>query len=246
MVCGGGYVKYSNKLLSLKDISAGYNTDNVINNITFDISDENGLIALIGPNGSGKTTIIRTITGQIPVSSGQIFLNGSVITNKPTHDRAGISCIFQRALDGMCSSLNIEENLSIMLMDSKPSILKSLISKLKKDLILSEAKDIVKQFDSKKGILDSLEKVLNREPIEFSGGEIQQLSLFSLLLQKPPAILVLADEPTLNLDTDNRRNCLNMLVALSKITTVLVATHDKELINISSKKIKIEKGEILK
>ena len=86
---------------------------------------------------------------------------------------------------------------------------------------------------------------LNREPVEFSGGEAQQLCLLSLLIQEPPASLVLADEPTLNLDEENRRMCIDMLIKLSKVTIVLLATHDEDLIRLSSRKINIQKGRIV-
>lgn len=237
------------EVLSLEHISARYATNShddqhALDDISLTVPKRAGLISLIGPNGSGKTTVLRVIIGQLQAFQGKIMLGGRDVTNEPTHKRCGLSCVFQRALDGMCASLTIEENLSLMLMHKGPSLIRPLVSTHRTSHLLERAQDTVPMPDRKTGVLANLRSVLCRTPSEFSGGEIQQLCLLSLLLQEPPAQLVLADEPTLNLDKVNRSICFDMLLALSQTVTVLVATHDKELISQSKSIVTLDRGKV--
>lgn len=239
----------SGELLSLNNVSARYSDGlysdrNALDDISFSLPKIAGLIALIGPNGSGKTTILRVITGQLPIIKGLIRLSGIDITNEPTFKRNGLGCVFQRALDGMCYSLTVEENLNLMLMQHKPSLLKPLVTADHKAKLIKRSQQIMSITNSKSSIISNLSNILNRLPDKFSGGETQQLCLLALLLQEPPPSLVLADEPTLNLDAENRKICLDMLLELSKVTTVLLATHDKELISISIGSLSLDNGRL--
>lgn len=240
----------SDELLCFENICFRYNEGTsgdrtVLEDVTFSLTRESGLVALIGPNGSGKTTAFRLITGQLMPNRGRILMCGSDVTDEPSHKRRGLGCVFQRATDGMCSTLTIEENLCLMLLDDRPSFLRPLVTPSRKDYILSRAQEIAGIGDSSPSLLYDLEGILKRYPAEFSGGETQQLCLLSLLLQEKPASLVLADEPTLNLDRDNRQICIEMLSALSRRVTVLLATHDKELIGRCVRIMKLEQGRIV-
>ena len=153
----------NNIVLSLDGVFVKYENSNfdqfVLNNVSFKLSEKSGIIALVGPNGSGKTTILRAITGQIPLTKGTIILNGVNVSNVPSHKRTGLGCVFQRALEGMCSSLTIEENLSLMLMNSKPSILKPLVYNSRRENILEHAKKVLTDSNINTGILASINNV---------------------------------------------------------------------------------------
>lgn len=241
----------SNDLLSINEICVSYaertiGTSNTLEVITFSLSGKTGLVALTGPNGSGKTTLLHAITGQLSINQGTILLSGIDVTTEPPHRRNGIACLFQKALDGMCDSLTIEENLSLMLMQNGPSLTRPLLDLHRRDRMLGRAQQILTSRGTASSLMVNLESLLNRYPTEFSGGELQQLCLLAILLQEPPALLVLADEPTLNLDKVNRKTCLDMLLTLSRTTTVLVATHDKDLIEQSSRVLRLEQGRLVK
>jgi ABC-type lipoprotein export system ATPase subunit len=240
-------VSYSAEILRLEGVKVRYadsTNGHVLLGVTFALSDEPGMVALVGPNGSGKTTILQTIIGRLEVDEGKLLLGGADITRTPTHLRTGLGCVFQRALDGMCMTLTVEENLSLMMMGKGPSVVQPLVSPRRKKMILSRATRVLEEVSAKSRILSNLTGVLDRYPNEFSGGEAQQLCLLALLLQNPLPALVLADEPTLNLDRENRIACLRLLEGLARVTAVLVATHDQELVSRCSRTVEIEKGRV--
>lgn len=241
----------SNKLLSFDNVTARYTENtfcdrNALEDITFSLMWEPGLVALTGPNGSGKTSILRVITGQLQPIYGRVTLKGRDITDDPCFKRRGLGCIFQRAIDGMCSSLTIEENMCMMLVDDSPSLLRPLLTSYRKKYVLERAQKILSDRGQCSNLSKNLKSVLQRYPMEFSGGETQQLCLLALLLQEPPPNLVLADEPTLNLDQINRQICIEMLVELSRVTMILLATHDKELIGYCNHILMLEQGRLVK
>jgi ABC-type multidrug transport system ATPase subunit len=202
-----------------------------------------GLVALTGPNGSGKTTLLRLIYGQLEPYSGGVFLSGRDVTAEPIHRRMGLACVFQQADQGVCPELTIEENLCLMLMDAKPSLVRSLRTRSRVRDILDRSKECVPA--GRQSILTDLGNSLQKYPAEFSGGELQQLCLLAVLLRRPPASLVLVDEPTLNLDQVNRQVCFDMLGVLAKSATILVATHDSELIRRCPRTLALENGQLI-
>jgi len=244
-------VNSSAELLSFKNVSVRYTEGsfsdrNALDDVTFSLMQGSGFVALTGPNGSGKTTALRVISGQLRPIHGSVLLCGQDVTDEPSHKRHGLGCVFQRAIDGMCSSLTVEENLCLMLVDGGPNLLRPLVTPFRKKRVLDRARQIVSGEGRHTSLLADLKGVLQRYPAEFSGGETQQLCLLALLLQEPPANLVLADEPTLNLDQVNRQICIEMLVALSRVATVLLATHDKELIDLCGRILRLEQGRLVR
>ena len=242
-------MSFSPDVLTLKNVSATYSEDSlggrmVLTDVDFSLKHEAGMAVLTGPNGSGKTTILRVITGELPVASGNVFLAGREISSEPTHKRSGLGCLFQRAMDGMCGSLTVEENICLMLTNGPPSPVRPLVCEKRRKQLLTRAAEIAGPVGRQDGVLKKLANHFGKYPNEFSGGEAQQLCLLALMVQEPGPVLVLADEPTLNLDKSNRELCLEMLVKLAKKTTVLVATHDRDLIGLAHCVMKVEEGRI--
>lgn len=238
----------SANLLELDHVTGRYGPSAAaaIDDVSLVLADSPGLVVIAGPNGSGKTTLLRLLAGQLPVASGHIHYCGMDVTEFPTHSRPGLAWLFQRSLDGMCPSLTVEENLSLMLMRGAPSAIRPLVSASRRRCILDTAQGAARNLPDDGGILGRLEDVLGRSPNEFSGGEIQQICMLALLLRDPPARIVLADEPTLNLDTENRRACLGMLAALAERGVVLLATHDSQLIERGVRRLVLEGGRLVR
>lgn len=235
------------ELLAFEGVSGRYGDNSIValDSVSFLLEDCPGLVVVAGPNGSGKTTLLRLVAGQLPALRGRIRLAGIDVTDLPTHKRPGLAWLFQRSLEGMCASLTIEENLSLGLMGHRPSLVRRLLTPDRRKRIARLAGTAASGLAGGGGILGRLEEVLARFPTEFSGGEIQQISMLGLLLREPPATIVLADEPTLNLDKENRRACLSMLGALAERGVVLLATHDRELIDRCARRLLLDSGRLV-
>ena len=186
---------------------------------------------LIGPSGSGKTTLLNIIGSLDMPSEGSV-----VVLNKKIEQ---ISCKEAARLRSMCMGFifqtynllpvytvfeNVEFPLLIMRMPEK---------------------------ERKKKVLDSLERVglmdkINSRPLELSGGEAQRVSIARAIVKRPE--LVLADEPTANLDAENSHNVLKMMVKLNQElkSTFVFATHDEKVIGYLKRKIHLINGGVAK
>ena len=241
-------MKCSGDLLRLSEITVRYpdrfqSDKDVLESVSFTLGNREGLVALTGPNGSGKTTLLRVIYGHLAPRMGRVFLNGQDVTTEPTHRRRGLACVFQQAIDGMCPELTIAENLCIMLMDAGPSLVRPLKTRSRVQDIVDRSRECVPS--GQQTILANLKGSLEKCPLEFSGGELQQLCLLAVSLRRPPASLVLVDEPTLNLDHGNRQTCFEMLCALARGATVVLATHDSELVGKCPRILRLKEGRLM-
>lgn len=205
-------------------VSKNYGPISAIKNISFVVS-QGDFVFITGPSGSGKSTIIKLILNQTKPSSGQILVNGLTPKTKQEIDenRRKIGVIFQDFQ--MINDLTIEENIALNL-------------------------DIVDYpFDQRLLAIDqSLKKmkIHNRRylfPMQLSGGELQRACLARAIAISPQ--LILADEPTGNLDTINAWNLVKYLKQENELrgTTIIMTTHHTDIIKSLNKKvIKLEKN----
>jgi Fe-S cluster assembly ATP-binding protein len=170
-------------MLEIKNLTVHIDGREIVNNITFSIQ-EGETVALLGPNGSGKTSLLKTIMG-VPgyvVDSGSIVFKGRDITNTPIHERAqlGIGIAFQRppAIRGV----RLKDVLSICM------------KKRGGDVRGKEMNDAAGELN----LLDFLDRDIN---LGFSGGEIKRSELLQLLAQGPD--LIMLDEPDSGVDLVN-------------------------------------------
>lgn len=216
-------------MIKFEKVTKKYNTgDVVLNSVSFEISDKE-MVCLTGPSGSGKTSIFKIIYKEIEPSSGSVFVNGlnlNEINSKslPKY-RQQVGYAFQDFK--LIPDLNVYENLALSL-----EIL-SLDDLTIKDRINHLLK------------LVGLENKSELFPGQLSGGEIQRVSIARAISTEPK--ILLADEPTGNLDSDTSRNIADLLIQINKLgTTVLIATHDNEVItHLKARQISINKGEII-
>ena len=219
-----------NNLLKLTDINLNYKTDNNLIKVLQDINIEVKLketLSIVGESGSGKTSLIMLIGGLEKASSGKIFFENNEITNMSEDEisnirRKNIGIVFQSFY--LIPNYTALENVSLTLE----------INKISNAEI--KAKEILERF--------GLSERFYNLPSQLSGGEQQRVAIARSIVMKPK--LILADEPTGNLDTENSELISKILfdyVSDEKASLIMV-THDNNLANRTMKKIKIKDGRI--
>ncbi len=217
-------------LLKLTDINLNYKTDNNLIKVLQDINLEVKLketLSIVGESGSGKTSLIMLIGGLEKASSGKIFFENNEITNMSEDEisnirRKNIGIVFQSFY--LIPNYTALENVSLTLE----------INKISNAEI--KAREILERF--------GLSERFYNLPSQLSGGEQQRVAIARSIVMKPK--LILADEPTGNLDSENSELISKILfdyVSDEKASLIMV-THDNNLANQTMKKIKIKDGRI--
>jgi cell division transport system ATP-binding protein len=200
-----------------------------LKNVSFEIK-ENEFVCLVGRSGAGKTTLLKLILVEERPTEGKIFFEGKDITElKPSELpdlRRKIGAVFQDYK--LLPSKTAFENLSYIM---------EVTGFLDEDI----KRDVPRVLE----IVGLAEKAKNF-PNELSAGEKQRLSIARALIHRPKVIL--ADEPTGNLDPYNTMDILKILLKIHQMgTTVILATHNREIVNSLGKRvITLERGEIVR
>lgn len=212
-------------MISIKKISKKYNNKYVFRNISFDINDNEKLL-IIGPSGCGKTTLIRCLNGLNKIDSGNIFLNGVKINNiDDVALKSKVGMVFQNY--NLFPHLSVRENVSLA-----PKLLKMGNDR--------EIDDLVKRLLSEVNIINKIDSY----PSKLSGGEKQRVAIARTLATKPEIILL--DEPTSALDPATINDFISLLNELSKTTTIVVVSHEMDLIkSFADKVLFLKDGSIL-
>jgi len=211
-------------------VSKNYGPINVFENLDLKI-EAGDFVFVTGPSGSGKSTLIKLILNQIKPSSGDLLINGVAINHLRTKSeidkiRRKIGVVFQDYQ--LINDLTIEENIALNLD----------IVNYPQNKILSRIDEVIKMV-----------KLQHRHflfPSQLSGGELQRACLARALSIEPEVIL--ADEPTGNLDAANAWNLLKIFKNINKNlkTTIIMTTHNPDFIDSLDKKViklgKIEHG----
>ena len=205
------------------------NEIHVINHTSLELDDK-GLVALLGPSGSGKTTLLNAIGGLDKVGSGNIFINDKKITsfyqNRVDEIRnLNIGYIFQDYK--LIEDMSVYDNVSIVL----------------KMIGIKDKKEIDKRVCY---VLDKVGMLrYKRRPCSMlSGGERQRVGIARAIVKNPD--IVIADEPTGNLDSKNSIEIMNIIKAISKDKLVILVTHEANLAKFyASRIIELEDGKII-
>ena len=218
-------------ILNIKNLKKNFVHHNgkieILKNLNFSIK-RGELIALTGPSGSGKSTLLHLIALMEKPTSGKIFFLNKNISDLKNNEiikirRNKISLIFQN--NNLISDLNVIENVTLPL------------------LIRNEDKK--RSYEKSKKILSlvNLSHRLNFFPSDLSGGEQQRVAIARTLIAETD--LILADEPTGNLDFKTSKEIFNYFLKLKKMNkTILFATHNRELANKADYKLSILNGNI--
>ena len=220
-----------NKLLKLSRVSLSYNTDNNLINVLQDVSfevDYKETISIVGESGSGKTSLIMLIGGLEKASSGKIQFKEFEISNLKEDQiseirRKNIGIVFQSYY--LIPNYTALENVSLTLE----------INKMQNPE--QKAKEILDRF--------GLDQRLNNLPSQLSGGEQQRVAIARSIAMKPQ--LILADEPTGNLDSENSNLISKILFDYinEEKASLIIVTHDNYLASQTKREIKIKDGRIV-
>jgi putative ABC transport system ATP-binding protein len=197
-----------------------------------DLSIEDGeFTALVGPSGSGKTTLLQLIGLLDKPTSGQVFINGKDATRLNRNQRADlrkgtIGFIFQ--FFALIPTLTAYENVEmpLLLNGTKPAQRKARVQEMLEAVGLSDR--------------------AHHRPDQLSGGQQQRVAVARALSIRPS--VVLADEPTANLDTENGKQVMDIMAKLNKETgtTFVFATHDPRVIGYANRVVTLQDGLITK
>ena len=216
-------------MIRLKNISKSYGNQKILDNISLDVK-KGEFISIIGPSGAGKTTllnIVGTIENFSESDKTELTLNDIDIHNLNDNEisefrNKNIGFIFQ--FHQLLPELNLEENI----------FLPSLIGNYSKSEYLKKLKDLAK--------LLGIEKLLKKYPDSISGGERQRVAVARSLINGPK--ILLADEPTGNLDSKNEQIIMDLFKKLNKELglTIILVTHNNDFAKISNKCFTLKDG----
>lgn len=214
-------------LIEINQLSMKYRKHQILNSINLKI-DENSFIGITGKSGSGKTTLLNLIGGLIKPFSGEILIKGQDITKYnetklAEYRRKRIGFVFQSY--NLMSELTVYENILL-------------------PIHLDKQKEDANYIHQIMQILDIVQ-LKEAYPDELSGGEQQRVAIARAMANKP--VLILADEPTGNLDEENSLIVLNLLKECQRLynQTILLVTHDINIAKQCDHIFMIENGSII-
>ena len=217
-------------ILEIKNLCKVYGTGetkvDALKNVSFDV-EQGEFVAIVGPSGSGKSTLLHILGGVDSPTSGEVIISGTDIskldeTTLAIFRRRQIGLLYQ--FYNLIPILNVEENMTLpILLDGKKpdqAVLSDLVEKL------------------------GLSSRLMHLPNQLSGGQQQRVSIGRALMNHPA--LLLADEPTGNLDSENSKEIVSLLRKFNKENkqTVIIITHDERIALSADRVITIEDGRI--
>jgi len=215
-------------MIKFENVTKTYANVHAIKDLSLEIH-KGDFVSLVGQSGAGKSTLISLIIGEEKTDAGRILIDDIDVAQIRSSDipflRRKIGVVFQDIK--LLSNRTAYENVAFALEVS------------------GETNNLIKKEVPKVLELVGLEDKAKAFPHEMSGGERQRVAIARAMVHKP--VLLLADEPTGNLDSINAWEIIQLLLKINKTgTTVILATHAKDLVNsIKKRVVTIEKGEIV-
>ena len=206
-------------MIKVKNLTHYYNNDKALENINLEIN-KGEFVCLVGESGSGKSTLLSIISTLLKPTKGELFfenLNYKNIKDIDDFRKTNIGFIFQ--FHYLINYLTVKENIKLANEKATENEIHNLLKILR------------------------IENLSNKYPNEITGGQRQRVAIARALINKPKVII--ADEPTGNLDSKNSLNVFEIFKKLSQEqVTIIVATHDKNLAQIANKIYEVKDGKI--
>ena len=185
-------------------------------------------VFLVGHSGSGKTTFIRMLIREVKPTQGHIYIADEDLANmrnwRVPYLRRNIGCVFQDFK--LLPNKTVFENVAFALE------------------VIGKSRHVIKTQEPEVLRLVGLQDKLNKRPDQLSGGEQQRVSIARAIVNRPP--ILICDEPTGNLDPQTSRGIMDLLERINRTgTTVVVATHDREMVdNMRRRVIALDRGNL--
>lgn len=215
------------KTENLNKIYGGMSPVHAVKDVNLEI-EEGEFVAIVGASGGGKSTLLHMLGGLDNPTSGKVIINGKDIYKMSNDERAifrrrSIGFVFQ--FFNLIPVLTVKENIELAASLDSGEVDEEMIEEIIKILRLTDR--------------------LNHFPNQLSGGEQQRVSIGRALANKPE--IILADEPTGNLDKKNSQDTMDLLKLFAKKygITVVIITHDLNLASTADRIIKLEDGKIV-
>lgn len=218
-------------LVEIKDVckiyNPGENEVRALDHVSLTI-DEQEFVAIIGHSGSGKSTLMNMLGCLDVPTSGEYWLHGQDVSALSDDE---LSDIRNREIGFIFQGFNLIPNLTALENVELPLIYRGVSKSVREELSVEALKKV------------GLEHRMDHKPSEMSGGQQQRVAIARAIAQAPPVIL--ADEPTGNLDSNSTKEIMNILKGLHKEgRTVILITHDNEIAAQAKRVIKIRDGKI--
>lgn len=226
------------EIIRIENVYKAYGSEDTLvkalDNVSLSVN-KGEFVAIVGSSGSGKSTLLHILGGVDSPDSGKIFIQGEDISQYTEDELA----LFRRRKVGLVyqfynliPNLSIEKNISLPLILDKPLIFNK--QKIDKDKLMNLAEKL------------GIKNKLNSFPHELSGGQQQRAAIARSLIYSPA--LLLADEPTGNLDRKNTDEIMSLLKYAHKTynQTILMVTHDERLALSASRIVELSDGKIVK
>lgn len=217
-------------MISFQNISKVYNSSSTaLEDVTFKV-ERGEFLSVVGRSGAGKSTLVKMLIGEDRPTKGRIFFNDFEVTKLEDKDlpalRRHIGIVFQDFR--LLPTKNAYENVAFAL---------EVAGRPQRDI-----NELVPQVLDMVGLSERLENF----PHELSGGEKQRVAIARAMVHRPE--LIIADEPTGNLDPINAADIIELLKKINELgTTLLLATHDKDIVNeLDRRVLTLDRGRVVR